>query len=148
MLANRAFRSLGWITRSPATMNHSAVVVCFLLVLAIESIFPAYPNFSLDISVLRASSLDFPISLYSFCIFKPQWPIYHCISLYSVGTLLVVSVCETCELIQNRRFTELGSSSPELKMKACDQHPERREIQTSPRTLSNSFLHRPVIGES
>lgn len=66
MLANRAFRSLGWITRSPATMNHSAVVVCFLLVLAIESIFPAYPNF---LSTFQYSELVAWISLSACTLF-------------------------------------------------------------------------------
>ena len=65
MLANRALRSLGWITRSPATMNHSVVFVCFLLILAIESIFPAYPNFLLTV---QCSELVAWISL-SACTF-------------------------------------------------------------------------------
>ena len=87
MLANRAFRSLGWITRSPATMNQSAVVVCFLLILAIESIFPAYPNFLLT---FQCSELVAWISLSACTLFVS---LSHSYLYFTVSHFNLLALC-------------------------------------------------------
>lgn len=87
MLANRALRSLGWITRSPATMNQSAVVVCFLLILAIESIFPAYPNFLLT---FQCSELVAWISLSACTLFVS---LSHSYLYFTVSHFNLLALC-------------------------------------------------------